>query len=245
MVALITQSILNFRLGFELGHSVNSTNKATTSAIRSRLLPPPVSWIENEERRRLFWVVYSMDRYTTLGTHSRFAIDERTARRRLPCRYDLFSEDRFVETRWPRWDEFHGRVEEDTHQNAANLGSYSYHCELLKIMSQTHEFLEVPLDIQSQMDIDKWRSRYSELDQWLSTWLRSLPGEYSEISQFCHSVSISARFMFAFPSEIHRLQSFQETSSLLQGDRLPITDFHFRRTPKARSPTGSSSKPPS
>ncbi|KAH9224895.1 hypothetical protein DL95DRAFT_350955 [Leptodontidium sp. 2 PMI_412] len=187
MVALITQSILNFRLGFELGHSINASSQMNTSVLRSRLLPPAGSWIENEERRRLFWVVYSMDRYTTLGTYSRFAIDERAARRRLPCRYDLFSEDRAVETRWPRWDEFRGTVEEDTNQNAANLGSYSYHCELLKIMSQTHEFLQVPLDIVSQADIDRWRSRYSELDQWLSIWLRSLPGEYSEISQFCHS----------------------------------------------------------
>jgi len=187
MVAMITQSILNFRLGFELGHSVNSSGQATTSVLRSRLLPPPSSWIENEERRRLFWVVYSMDRYTTLGSHSRFGIDEKTARRRLPCRYDLFSEDRHVETRWPRWDEFHGDVQEDTNQNAANLGSYSYHCELLKIMSQTHEFLQISLDINSQADIDQWRQRYSELDQWLSIWLRSLPGEYSEISQFCHS----------------------------------------------------------
>ncbi|CZT50953.1 related to Zn(II)2Cys6 transcriptional activator [Rhynchosporium secalis] len=187
MVALITQSILNFRLGFEVGHSVGASSQAPSTAIRSRLLNPPISWIENEERRRLFWVVYSMDRYTTLGTYSRFAIDEKTARRRLPCRYDLFSEDRHVETRWPRWDDSHDHVEEDTVQNAANLGSYSYHCELLKIMSQTHEFLEVPLNIDSQHDINNWRSRYSELDQNLSIWLRSLPGEYSEISQFCHS----------------------------------------------------------
>ncbi|KAL2069276.1 hypothetical protein VTL71DRAFT_15614 [Oculimacula yallundae] len=187
MVALITQSVLNFRLGFEVGHSVSASSQAASSVIRSRLLQPPMSWIENEERRRLFWVVYSMDRYTTLGTHSRFAIDEKTARRRLPCRYDLFSEDRLVETRWPRWDEFPGHIEEDTNQNAANLGSYSYHCELLKLMSQIHEFFQVPLDINSQTEINNWRSRYSELDQCLSIWLRSLPGEYSEISQFCHS----------------------------------------------------------
>lgn len=187
MIALITQSILNFRLGLETTHRTNRTNVSTTGVARSFLLPPPKSWTENEERRRLFWVVYSMDRYSTLGTSSRFAIEERAAKRRLPCRYDMFSGDRPVETRWPRWDDTHCHFEEDTLQNTVNLGSYSYHCELLKIITQTHEFLRTPLQIGSQIEVDQWKCRYSELDSWLSTWLSSLPGEYSEISQFCHS----------------------------------------------------------
>ncbi|PBP22981.1 hypothetical protein BUE80_DR006117 [Diplocarpon rosae] len=132
-------------------------------------------------------IMYSMDRYATLGTGSRFSIEERAAKRRLPCRYDMFSDDRAVETRWPRWDGGHCNSVDDTLQNAASLGSYSYHCELLKIITQTHEFLRKPVQIDFRREIDDWRRRYSELDSWLSTWLCSLPGEYSEVSQFCHS----------------------------------------------------------
>ncbi|OWP04172.1 C6 transcription factor [Marssonina coronariae] len=187
MLAWITQSILNFRLGLETDHSAHPSRSSPSSLARAFMLPPPRSWTENEERRRLFWVVYSMDRYATLGTGSRFSIEERAAKRRLPCRYDIFSDDRAVETRWPRWDGGYCNSEHDTLRSAASLGSYSYHCELLKIITQTHEFLRKPVQIDARREIDDWRRRYSELDRWLSTWLCSLPGEYSEISQFCHS----------------------------------------------------------
>lgn len=42
-----------------------------------KCLPPPRDWVELEERRRTFWMVYCMDRYASLGTGWPMALDER------------------------------------------------------------------------------------------------------------------------------------------------------------------------
>lgn len=45
--------------------SVEDTDFAEPAALLSNLprLPPPENWIEEEERRRLFWNVFLLDRY--------------------------------------------------------------------------------------------------------------------------------------------------------------------------------------
>ena len=40
-------------------------------------LPPPVDWIEQEERRRAFWVAFAQDRYASIGTGWPMVLDER------------------------------------------------------------------------------------------------------------------------------------------------------------------------
>lgn len=47
------------------------------------VLPESESFIEEESRRRLFWVVYLLDRYATVATAFEFALDERDIDRRL------------------------------------------------------------------------------------------------------------------------------------------------------------------
>lgn len=40
-------------------------------------LPPPKDWTEREERRRTFWICFSIDRYASIGTGWPMIIDER------------------------------------------------------------------------------------------------------------------------------------------------------------------------
>lgn len=40
-------------------------------------LPPPRDWTEREERRRVFWMTFSVDRYASIGTGWPTCIDER------------------------------------------------------------------------------------------------------------------------------------------------------------------------
>ena len=47
------------------------------------VLPEPTSFIEDESRRRLFWMVYLLDRYATVATAFEFALDEKEIDRKL------------------------------------------------------------------------------------------------------------------------------------------------------------------
>ncbi|KKO97974.1 hypothetical protein THAR02_09923 [Trichoderma harzianum] len=138
-----------------------------------------------EGRRRLCWMVYVLDRYATLATPYKFILAEEDMKRFLPCRYDLWSNDIPVETRWPNGlDTTKLRLTVNTPEN---LGSFSYHCEVLGILSRVHNFLAKPLDIYSPQDVRSWQSTFVALEGELSTWLRDLPAEYGQISILCHS----------------------------------------------------------
>lgn len=159
-----------------------------TGSIRRVALERPGSWIEDEGRRRLCWMVYLLDRYATIATTTfDFMLDDTKMKRVLPCSYDLFSRDIPVETRsWTSGSDQHGAAGLLVNR-PDNLGSFSYHCEILRILSKVHDFLKTPLDITSQSEMATWRNNYRALDSALDTWLRGLPGDYSKISALCHS----------------------------------------------------------
>ncbi|CAK7272669.1 hypothetical protein SEPCBS119000_005246 [Sporothrix epigloea] len=202
----------------------------------------PDSWIEDEGRRRLCWVVYLLDRYATVcaatatasGGGGSFLLEDHVMRRFLPCSYDLFSKNVPVDTR-PSAGLDEGTADRglasinnnnntNTHSNtnntnnntsnsssssstplpslaaptslesapsaterAENLGSFSYHCKLLRILSRIHDFLREPIDIAASADMARWRNTYQALDATLDGWLRALPSEFSKISALCHS----------------------------------------------------------
>ncbi|OCT48311.1 hypothetical protein CLCR_03871 [Cladophialophora carrionii] len=205
LLALIARNIV------QLGLEVEKTTYLQSSAYPSATLlqaSQPQSWIENEERRRLCWMTFILDRYATVATADTFIFDEREMDRCLPCRYDLFSRNEPVETRWRR----PGVPSEMIVNKPENLGSFSYHCEVLGILSRIHRFLHQPLDITRHPDIQRWRERYRELDAELNDWLQNLPGEYGKISQLCHSdpgsrISNWIMLHAAFVTSVIRLHS--------------------------------------
>ena len=183
LLALIAQNIKHLGLGAEKSVFLAPPTYASISPVQAYALPEPSSWIEDEERRRLYWMVYVLDRYATLGTAFDFILDDKENTRALPCRYDLFSRNEPVETRSFRWAE----RSETIVNKPENLGSFAYHCEVLRILSRIHQFLRTAVDIGSHTDVQRWRATYRELDGELNTWIQDLPGEYGRISQLCHS----------------------------------------------------------
>lgn len=209
LLALLARNIVQMGLGSEKGiYLAPAPNSALMNRHQAFSLPQPESWIEDEGRRRLFWLTYILDRYATVATSFDFLLDERETDRSLPCRYDLFSKNEPVETRWPR-----APGSADTNMDSPeNLGSFSYHCEVLKILSKIHSFLRTPVDIDSVTDVNRWRDTYRDLDVRLNTWLSNLPGEYGKISQLCHSdpgsrVSNWIMIHAAFVTSVIRLHS--------------------------------------
>lgn len=184
LLALLSRNIIQLDLGVEKSVFLESNPSSIYSGYSWAVAPPrPKDWIEEEGRRRLVWFVYMLDRYATIATHLDFTLDERSTDTPLPCRYDLFCKNEPSETRWFRGPNSMEIILGDVE----NLGSFSYHCEILRILSRIQRFLQEPVDIVSPRDVQRWRNKYRELDSELSTWLSGLPGEYGNISQLCHS----------------------------------------------------------
>lgn len=183
ILALLARNIVHLGLTSERNVDIELPRFASSGSLQEFILPHPTSWVEEEGQRRIFWMLYILDRYASVASGTDFTLDEAETDRPLPCRYDLFSNNEPVETRW-----FRGVQKcEITVNRPENLGSFSYHCEVLRILSRIHLFLRRPLDIGSLSDVERWQNTYRELDTELNRWLYNLPDDYGRISQLCHS----------------------------------------------------------
>lgn len=183
LLAMIVQNAIQMRLHLENGLSLVPGMNSPPGRLPKVVLPQPTSWLEDEGRRRLFWMVYALERYAAVSLGSDFVLREDEVARQLPCRYDLFSKNQPVET---------GHFSETGPcrpivRHPENLGSFSYHCEVLRVLSRIQLFVRKPVDICSLAEMDWWRQTYRELDEDLNSWLANLPSEYSRVSLLCHS----------------------------------------------------------
>ena len=208
MLAVIAQNVVQLSLAVEKSVYLALPSGLPTAWLRAATLPQPKSWVEDEARRRLCWMLYVLDRYAAVATDCSFVLDDSEMDRPLPCRYDLFSKNEPVETRWFQRPE----RPETWHDHPDNLGSFSCHCEVLRILSQIHLFLRKPVDIGSVPDVERWRETFQSLDGKLTLWLSHLPGELGQISRLCHSdpasrVSNWIMLHAAFVTSVIRLHS--------------------------------------
>lgn len=191
IMALITRSVVQLGLAVESSSFSVSPHFTSIYTLRAMILPEPKDFIEEESRRRLFWMVYLLDRYATIATAFEFSLDDREIDRTLPCREDLWVKNQKVETRW-----FSDKHQYDTHHeqnnrespeyrtdNPQNLGAFAYYIEILGIFSKIHTFLKEPVDISALSDVERWQMRYKELDNTLTSWKFGLPSEFGNMAK--------------------------------------------------------------
>jgi Fungal specific transcription factor domain len=141
LLALITRNIIHLGLATESTSSMSTPTRPSIYTLRAAVLSEPETWIEDEERRRLFWGAYILDRYATISTAFDFGLNEKEIVRRLPCDNTLFVANIPAETSWfsplgrLSYAEYH----------TENLGSFAFYCELLGIISRIHQFLKRPV----------------------------------------------------------------------------------------------------
>jgi hypothetical protein len=179
LLALITRSVVQLGLAVETTSFSVAPSYTSIYTLRAMVLPEPDNFIEEESRRRLFWMVYLLDRYATIATAFEFALDEKEIDRTLPCRDDLWNKNQAVQTRWFRTVE---RTEYDI-DKPENLGAFSYYIEILGILSRIHQFLKKPVDISALPDVERWQGEYRELDNMLTSWKFNLPGDYGNMAK--------------------------------------------------------------
>ncbi|KAL2857840.1 putative C6 transcription factor [Aspergillus pseudoustus] len=175
LLALITRSVVQLGLAVEAKSTLITPVYPSIYTLRAVTLPESESWIEDEGRRRLFWMVYLLDRYSTITTAFDFALDDKDIDRKLPCKDEYFIKNQPVETRW-----FQSLNDRPDHLiRSENVGSFGLYVEILGILSRIHLFLKRPVDIGALSDVEDWQSTYRKLDSELTTWEFNLPTEYT------------------------------------------------------------------
>jgi len=183
IISLIARASCQLGLAVESNSFCVSPSYASIYTLRAVLLPDAKDFVEEESRRRLFWMVYILDRYTTVSTAFDFALNDKEIDRTLPCRDDLWVKNQKVETRLFHVDERpEGNPDYQTNR-PENLGSFGYYVEILGILSKIHTFLRQPVDISALSDVEEWQLSYKALDNMLTSWKFGLPGEYGNMAK--------------------------------------------------------------
>ncbi|EGX88408.1 C6 transcription factor, putative [Cordyceps militaris CM01] len=183
IMALITRSVVQLGLAVETTSSMVSPGFTSIYTLRAMVLPKSKYFIEDESRRRLFWMIYLLDRYATIATAFEFALDDREIDRSLPCRDDLWMANRKVETPWFTTKNSPEAARRNDKSATEFLGAFSFYIEVLGILSKIHKFLKQPVDIGVAGDVERWQLRYKELDNMLTSWKYGLPAEFSDMTK--------------------------------------------------------------
>ena len=138
---------------------------------RMAFLPPCQSWIEREERRRVFWNVFLMDRFCSIATGWNFSLTSADVKRRLPCEGALWEEGKPLATPTPYFgvaDKSSGDVLPTGRpqlESQSSIGGFAYCIEASESLSLvTTFFLGQAVNVANVQEIQMWMMRFKQLD---------------------------------------------------------------------------------
>ncbi|KAH9214211.1 fungal-specific transcription factor domain-containing protein [Leptodontidium sp. 2 PMI_412] len=185
IVGSMTRTVEQLQLSVE---DEDQTQSAEFLIKRMAFLPPCKTWIEREERRRVFWNVFLMDRFCSIATGWNFSLTSADVRRRLPCEGALWEEGKPLTTPTPYFGvadtsstgaTFPSRRPEL--QDQASIGGFAYCIEASESLSLvTSFFLRHAVNVSNVQEVQMWLMRFKELDLRLVQWKIFLPEQWRE-----------------------------------------------------------------
>jgi hypothetical protein len=129
--------------------------------------------IEAEERRRLFWVIYSLDRLSNMPLGRPSAIDSRFIRLQYPVRDADWGQ---AASEWFQRPSplSPGRIT----QQPLNL--WQYYIDVLTMVDESNKLLIQPVDLSMPANCDAWQTRFRQLEESMFSWFENLPDEVRE-----------------------------------------------------------------
>ncbi|KAK9472181.1 fungal-specific transcription factor domain-containing protein, partial [Dipodascopsis tothii] len=192
VVDSMTRTVEHLQLSVE--DELDETASPQKFMRRMRFLRKAESWTEAEERRRVFWTVFLLDRFCSVSTGWNPSLTSMDVRRRLPCSGECWAAGRPVVTR------FFGIRDFDTSLDAVStspsgpparpaddgevtaLGGFSYCVEATESLSQvTRFFLQQDVNPSSAGQLHEWMLRFKSLDLQLTRWKFDLPAEWRDV----------------------------------------------------------------
>ncbi|CAK7212201.1 hypothetical protein SCUCBS95973_001364 [Sporothrix curviconia] len=169
----------------------SASSRANALIRRIAFLPPARDWVELEERRRVFWNVFLMDRFCSIATGWNLSLTSADVKRRLPCEGCFWEEGRIeVPTPYfgvseppppPPSNPGADASPADKNNDQTSLGAFAYCIEATESLSLvTSFFLQQALDVTDSQSVQLWLLRFKQLDLRLVRWKLFLPERWRD-----------------------------------------------------------------
>lgn len=136
-------------------------------------------WPNEEERRRIFWNVFFLDRFCSVSAGWKPTIEASRIERRLPTDGFIFQDAGPARARYfqPDRDPAFGEEGIDyEREEIACLGGLSYSVEATEWLIQIAEFyIQKEIDANDTQAVQSWLSKFRKMDMQLVNWKKSLP----------------------------------------------------------------------
>ncbi|RSL49261.1 hypothetical protein CEP53_009216 [Fusarium sp. AF-6] len=172
IIASMTRTVDFLQLTMEGEHAKTRYLVSTTP------LPPPRDWVQEEERRRVFWNVFNLDRYCSIMTGWSTGIPSDKIVRRLPANGSYWYAETPVVSPY-----FAISVPPDTAISSppSSMGGFSYAVQATEYLNRIATcFLYPNVDFDDQQQVIAWLTRFKELDLQLVHWKMFLPKKWRD-----------------------------------------------------------------
>lgn len=172
IVGSMTRTVEQLQLSVEEDDQPTAAS-AKVMIKRMAFLPPARSWSEREERRRVFWNIFLMDRFCSIATGWNFSLTGADVRMRLPCEGALWEAGHALETPTPYFgvaDQTSSvdgtlpsaRLGDDSQES---IGGFAYCIEATESLSLvTSFFLQQAIDVSKAHEVQLWLMKFKQLD---------------------------------------------------------------------------------
>ncbi|UNI13368.1 hypothetical protein JDV02_000118 [Purpureocillium takamizusanense] len=193
LISLVTRKVEDLQLNAE--DSARGDSFAEFFMTSPPVLQPATTWLETEERRRVFWAAFLMDRFCSIMTSTAPAISSKSIRRRLPCDGCMWESDQCVETSYFKLDD-QPQVEDSaapeetspfpppyaTKEGPNGVGGLAYTIEATESLSLITKFnLRHSLEHGDANRLSAWLTRFRQLDSRLLQWELCLTHRWRDV----------------------------------------------------------------
>lgn len=143
---------------------------STTGFLEISLSSSSSSAVEAEEKRRLFWTIYNLDRFSSVSLGQPCAIDRRRVRLQYPARDDAWGQS--VPLEW-----FGGKSSPSACPYGTSVQSTLWQCfiDILSLVDQSNQLLVQPTNLSLPAQCQEWQSKFRRIDILSRTWRENLP----------------------------------------------------------------------
>ncbi|KAF5866872.1 hypothetical protein ETB97_008676 [Aspergillus alliaceus] len=193
IVGGMARTVEQLQLSVEEEQFSSNTQSGETLIRRMAFLKPSTSWREAEERRRVFWTVFLMDRFCSVSTGWNISLTSADVKRRLPCEGALWEQE--AEVRPPYFGISDTKVASPhrallTESRVTTgskeqdcIGGFAYCIEATESLALvTNFFLHHALDIRDADKTQLWLMYFKELDLRMVQWKLFLPPKWRDAS---------------------------------------------------------------
>ncbi|KAF5974252.1 hypothetical protein FCOIX_8388 [Fusarium coicis] len=206
IVGSMSRTVEQLRLSTE---EETQSHQSRSKALIERVafLPPASTWAEVEERRRIFWNVFLMDRFCSICTGWNLSLTSVDVTRRLPCEGAIWETGEPTQTPTPYFGistRCHDREKDylpatrDTEDGQASLGGFAFCIEATESLSLvTSFFLQYRVDFKEVHEVQRWLMRFKQLDLRLVQWKFFLPEKWRKACQFNNDGNLDPNLVLA------------------------------------------------